>query len=142
MMRAILITLLLTACAPTLPIATAPLESAKPALQYTAPAKQMLAPISWDFPRSATQSTIKNSAPCITLAKKQNLDLNTIYDTTALPARCAVPAVDAGSNLYIGLNEANYRNLVNNYSIILMREKRWKLLLNQINAAMNPKYPP
>ncbi len=136
MMRLILAAILLTACTPTLPIATAPVESAKPVLQYTAPQKQILAPIVWDFPRSATQVTIKNSAACIARAKEQNLDRNAVYDVADLKPRCAVPAIDAGSNLYIGLSEANYRNLVNNYSILLLREKRWQLLLDNINTSL------
>jgi len=142
MMRTILIAVLLSACATNPPIATAPPKPIATVLQYTAPPKQMLAPVSWDFPRSATQSTIKNSATCIALAKKQHLDRNAVYDVAALSPRCAVPAIDAGSNLYIGLNEANYRNLVNNYNILLLREKRWQMLLKQINASLTTNQPP
>jgi len=127
--------MLLPACVAKQPLAAAPVDAARPVIQYTAPAKQMLAPVVWDFPRSATQVMIKNSARCIALAKEQNLDRNAVYDVSELKPRCAVPAIDAGSNLYIGLSEANYRNLVNNYQILLLREKRWLLLLKNINQA-------
>jgi len=125
----------LTACAPTLPIITATPDVAKPVIQYTAPQKQMLAPILWDFPRSSHQVMIKNSRTCIDLAKEQGLDRNAVYDVADLKPRCALPAIDDGSNVYIGLSEANYRNLVHNYNILITREKRWKLLLDNINAA-------
>jgi len=138
MMKIIMVAvLLLTACGAKAPIAVAPVEVSRPVLQYTAPQKQMLAPIQWDFPRSSTQVVIKNSSVCIDRAKEQGLDRNASYDVSELNPRCAVPAIDAGSNLYIGLSEANYRNLVNNYSILLLREKRWLMLLKNINTALS-----
>lgn len=113
-------------------IETAP----KPIITYQAPMKQALAPFRWDFPRMATHSTIKNSAACIENAKKNGMSRNGVYlnaDLDVLPGKCAVPAVDVGSNLYIGVTEVNFRSLVTNYDILLTREKRWLLLLEHIN---------
>jgi len=130
---------LLSACMPPQStVNTVVLKQKAPTIQYQAPAKQVLASVEWDFPRLATMSSITNSQKCIDAAKALNMDREGVYPTgdleENLPASCATPAADQGSNLYIGLTEANFRNLVNNYNILLMREKRWQELLKNINA--------
>lgn len=136
-MRILILCVFLSACGvPKLQVTQVSDSSVKPVLQYVAPPKQMLSPIEWDFPRSSTQVSIKNSRACIDRAKEQGLDRNAIYDVADLKPRCSVPAIDAGSNLYIGLTEANFRNVVNNYNILLMREKRWKQLLEMVNTSL------
>jgi len=102
-----------------------------PTIQWQAPPKQMLAPIKWDFPRLANKVIIKNSAKCLKIGKR-----GILYSFGEIPEKCAIPAIDNGSNLYIGLTESNYRNLVNNYNILIMREKRWTNLLKQINKQL------
>jgi len=135
----------LTACFEKPPvITTTPQKIKKPTIQFQMPPKQPLQPIEWDFPRTTNQIQIKNNKKCLDMAKKMGfkpVDLKGVFDPTnekisSLPEDCKVPAIDNGSNLYIGLTEANYRSLVNNYNILMLREQQWVKLLEQINKQL------
>jgi len=102
-----------------------------PTIQWQAPPKQILASVKWNFPRLANKVVVKNSTKCLKLGKR-----GILYNPEDLAIKCSTPAIDNGSNLYIGLTESNYRNLVNNYNILIMREKRWTNLLKQINKQL------
>jgi len=120
---------------------TPPQKIKKPTIQYQIPPKAILQPLEWDFPRTVNQIQIQNSTKCIEAVKKMGLDYKGVFDPanvklSHLKAYCKIPAVDTGSNLYIGLTEANYRSLVSNYNILMLREDQWIKLLHQINIQL------
>ena len=126
--------LLLSGCMPEYkPTGTSTIQMEKPLLTFREPPKQALMPVEWDFPRRADRVSIKNSKVCIAKAKAQGLKPANTYPVKDVRAECAVPAVDQASNLYIGLSESNYRNLVNNYNVLVLREEQWQFLLKNIN---------
>jgi len=120
-------------------ITPTPQKIKKATIQYQMPPKQPLSTIEWDFPRTAKQLSILNNKKCLSLlGNKHEIDPNGVFDIDSpvvkkVGIKCTIPAVDNGSNLYIGLTEANYRSLVNNYNILILREEQWVKLLHQIN---------
>jgi len=134
--------LLLTSCLPkNTSIAIVDTNIKKPTIQYQMPPKQTLDTVEWDFPRTLKQIAILNKSKCRKAVKDMGLNPDGVFDPSGtelihLKDYCKVPAIDNGSNLYIGLTEANYRSLVNNYNILMIREQRWIDLLNQINTQL------
>jgi len=103
---------------------------------YRMPAKQGLMSVVWDYPRITTKAVVANSKSCLDKAKALKLDPKKTYDVIALEkmsSSCIIPAIDRNSNLYIGLSEQNYKNLVANWRTMIDREDRWLKLLEQIN---------
>jgi len=127
------ISIFLFGCMPRDTTGSSTIQMQKPLLTFQAPPKQALAPVKLDFPRSSTQVQIKNSKVCIEKAKAQHLTPGKIYPIGQVRDECSVPAIDNGSNLYIGMTESNYRNMVNNYNILILREEQWQYLLKNIN---------
>ena len=140
MKKYIFVILLLGGCMPHFGSAgVSTIQMEKPLLTFRAPPKQALMPVKMDFPRRSDMVSIKNSRICIDKAKKQGLDVSGIYPVKTVHSECSVPAVDQSSNLYIGMNEPNYRNLVNNYNILVLREEQWQYLLKNINAYLTDR---
>jgi len=135
-----LLSFMVSGCASTPTVFTAPVEVAKPSFKFFAPAKQNLASISFDWPRLNGYSTIANTSVCIEEAKAMGLDRKSIYPFATLNEHlsrdCAVPAIDFESNIYIGLDQANFNNLINNYNMLLTREKLWQSTLDAANQAL------
>jgi len=111
----------------------------KPTIQFQAPVKQMLSPFEWDFPRTQDESFVKKSKKCLDEAKLAGFNTKLVYKNVDLEIseQCKIPSVDVNSNIYIGLTEADFRTVVTNYQILLMREKRWESLLDAINKTLS-----
>lgn len=139
----ILAGLVVTGCASTPTVVTASVEQSRPSFQFTAPAKPILAPIAFDWPRKFGFSKITNSRKCIDAAKAIGMGRDAVYPTedvvAELPKGCDTPAVDEDSNLFIGLDEANYNNLINNYNILLSRDPLWQGTLDAANNTLRQK---
>ncbi len=105
---------------------TTALKSAK--LTWNAPPMIPLSQFKWDFPRLSNKVVVKNSSKCLKLGER-----GVLYSLGKLPENCSIPAIDINSNLFIGLTQQNYRNLVSDWKILLSREPQWRALLNRIN---------
>lgn len=88
------------------------------------PPNIILVPFNWDWPRTEDLD-IKNSKKC-----KSVLPLK--HDKKFWK-ECGINKVDLTSNLYLGMNETNYRVFIQNWDRLLGREKQWRSIVDEVN---------
>jgi len=112
-----------------------------------APPLSKIEPIEFDWPRLSNYYSIKNSKKCeiefLKLFPGENprsfrlkIDESSgkeLEQHGEFWYDCSIASIDRDSNLYIGMNEVEYKKLVNNTKSMMMREKQWRALLVQIN---------
>jgi hypothetical protein len=88
------------------------------------PPSAILLDFKFDWPRTQ-ELTILNKKSCL-IIEETNRD-------KSFWRKCGINKIDIDSNLYIGLSEQDYRNLILNFDKIMAREKQWKSIINEIN---------
>jgi hypothetical protein len=69
----------------------------------------------------------------VVLNKKACLDIKETNRDKSFWRKCGINKIDTESNLYIGLSEQDYRNLILNTDRLMAREKQWKAIVDEIN---------
>jgi hypothetical protein len=95
---------------------------ALPSVPY--PSNIVLVPFNWDYPRTEELDII-NSKKCL-IVKDENKNTKFWKD-------CGINKVDLNSNIYIGLDETNYRTFIQNWDRIIGREKQWRSIVDEVN---------
>jgi len=148
----VLATILFSGCALLEPLPPKVIETTKivyPNIpEFKAPPKHDLVNLKFDWPRDLAVYTIKNTKKCRLKFKqlypiehvesfRLQIDSYSAFELEKFPkfySSCAINPIDLDSNLYIGLTELNYKDLVTNNATLLQREKQWRFLLDRINA--------
>lgn len=117
-----------------------------------APPKNHIEPIVFDWPRMYNYYSIKNTKKC----KRKFLTIYPSEDPLSFKLKiddpessieleqyskfwydCSILSIDMNSNIYIGLTEVEYKKLVTDFNIMLVREKQWQELLKHINDTID-----
>lgn len=88
------------------------------------PSSIALIPFEWSWPRIEDLDVI-NSKKCKSVDKAKH--------NTKFWKECGIPKVDLNSNIYIGMDEGNYKIFIQNWDRLLSREKQWRSIVNEIN---------
>jgi len=111
---------------------------------YNPPPKTELKKFKFDYPRLRDYYELVNSQTCLNWFKstelyngsKESYIITKDVYLNKIPRdkrSCFVNAIDHNSNLFVGLDEKNFKILIYDFNVLVNREKEWMLLLKKIN---------